>query len=536
MSLLLPELLPMIFFIYAEDNSELFNLRWTRILLVCRHWYDVAVRSPELWSHIELRDVPPGSDVLELDAQDIRRMNLQRSRAGRWPLTMNLTLFSTISEPKQTHLTTFWDPSTSFSLTIHGSNKFLQTIIHILEDRCHDILAHLVIGGPRGRGAQALILPDIILSDHTPRLRNLSVDHMLLSWASIKGLRSLRVVYKAWTRISFNLSEILDALVRCPLLEHLQIAFPGSFRPEAVVRPSDLTLSRIKSTHLLGPDEACGHLLHTLPGLHCTTKVSISAIDNSNRTGSSLLPSSFSYLSNHTSHIDAPVIRVVGFMVFLDSDHGRSKQFGLTGDVDLHLPIPDRKWSATGKPDATSYVGAIATPNKSSEINLLHHIIRQWPVTQVTHLDARFPSALVDQILWRALFASLPAVTTVLVQPETSTMNTLFDFLGAHLQETGQRVVNHIIKTVIQLRAANNAAPSQLYQLGTQRGYEGLDGRWRRWMDPVSRPMPEEHNDTPTASPRPASPIHSVPQRPGRRGRHSIPPAWSRQHTPAARP
>ncbi|KZV63095.1 hypothetical protein PENSPDRAFT_551231, partial [Peniophora sp. CONT] len=49
---LLPELLSIIFFMYAEDTYGLSNLRWTRLLHVCRHWHNVGVRTPELWSYI----------------------------------------------------------------------------------------------------------------------------------------------------------------------------------------------------------------------------------------------------------------------------------------------------------------------------------------------------------------------------------------------------------------------------------------------------------------------------------------------------
>ncbi|KZV62472.1 hypothetical protein PENSPDRAFT_544618, partial [Peniophora sp. CONT] len=47
-----PELLSMIFYIYAKDNDELFNMRWVRLMFVCRRWHDIATRIPKLWSFI----------------------------------------------------------------------------------------------------------------------------------------------------------------------------------------------------------------------------------------------------------------------------------------------------------------------------------------------------------------------------------------------------------------------------------------------------------------------------------------------------
>ncbi|KZV62682.1 hypothetical protein PENSPDRAFT_555458, partial [Peniophora sp. CONT] len=49
-----PEVLSRVFFLCADDNDALCNLRWTKLMLVCRHWNAVALNTPELWSFIDL--------------------------------------------------------------------------------------------------------------------------------------------------------------------------------------------------------------------------------------------------------------------------------------------------------------------------------------------------------------------------------------------------------------------------------------------------------------------------------------------------
>ncbi|KZV61505.1 hypothetical protein PENSPDRAFT_540298, partial [Peniophora sp. CONT] len=48
------EILSDIFLIYARENDELFNLRWTRLLFVCRRWYNIAMDTQGLWSFIDI--------------------------------------------------------------------------------------------------------------------------------------------------------------------------------------------------------------------------------------------------------------------------------------------------------------------------------------------------------------------------------------------------------------------------------------------------------------------------------------------------
>ncbi|KZV64428.1 hypothetical protein PENSPDRAFT_588394, partial [Peniophora sp. CONT] len=57
---LLPELLSRIFFIYAFDNDSLYDVRWTKLMFVCRRWRDVALHTPELWSFVQLNDPRQG--------------------------------------------------------------------------------------------------------------------------------------------------------------------------------------------------------------------------------------------------------------------------------------------------------------------------------------------------------------------------------------------------------------------------------------------------------------------------------------------
>ena len=108
---LYPEILSEIFYAYAEDYDELFSLRWTRLLLVCRRWHDIALNTQSLWSFMNIGcAVPIGElshpDIHALDSTDIRRIETQRARAWSFPLTLKMRLYSPISDAKVALATT----------------------------------------------------------------------------------------------------------------------------------------------------------------------------------------------------------------------------------------------------------------------------------------------------------------------------------------------------------------------------------------------------------------------------------------------
>ncbi|KAJ7467492.1 hypothetical protein FB451DRAFT_1482681, partial [Mycena latifolia] len=49
------ELLSHIFAVYAVESDALFNLEWTRIMYVCRHWHELVLAAHPLWAFINIQ-------------------------------------------------------------------------------------------------------------------------------------------------------------------------------------------------------------------------------------------------------------------------------------------------------------------------------------------------------------------------------------------------------------------------------------------------------------------------------------------------
>ncbi|VDB84812.1 unnamed protein product [Peniophora sp. CBMAI 1063] len=441
MATLLPELLSTIFVIYARDDFALANLRWTKLLFVCRHWYDVGMSTPELWSSIDL------SDDRDRDGnvtRTLRRVLIQRTRAGKWPLTVKIGMLQGRESNKQaTLISALWDPLTLYSLTVGSNRWYTEKVSEKLEAHPHTTLRHLTMRSHKQTNPSSI--PDIVLGVHTPQLRHLSVDCMAFNFNSIQGLRSLHASFKQGFSITFELSDILDALVQCPLLEHLQLIMPGSFRPEAAPAARYAALSHLASVTLRGTDEFCSNMLRALRDLPCTTSIATSNLRKAWDANLSAPPSSLSYFKDHASRADAPAIRVLGLVREPRGFAAQLFQSGLTGDLEPRLCITGPQWGETGRPRARPYLCAVATfDTVSSQINALQTILQYWPISQVTHLDVR-TSAPIDADVWRVLFATLPTVTTVMIRPESPAATTLFEVLDEHLRDRGGCVIESIM-------------------------------------------------------------------------------------------
>lgn len=192
-----------------------------------------------------------------------------------------------------------------------------------------------------------------------------------------------------------------------------------------------------------GLQRAGGFFLHALPRFPCTAKVAISIYDESEHPSSSIPILSIPYLSNHALQPGAPVIRAIGLVKqprSFPQNPDQFYQFGVTGDIGLDLSISSPRVLDGGPPLSASYIGAVAPIHSDAEIDTLHHILRQWLIAHVTHLDVRTTSK-IDKDLWDALFRNLPAVTAVLVRPESQAAATLFDVLDGRLRDGGKRII-----------------------------------------------------------------------------------------------
>ncbi|KAJ7307751.1 hypothetical protein DFH08DRAFT_1051278, partial [Mycena albidolilacea] len=74
------EILSKIFASYAFESGPTFDLRWTKVMFVCRRWHDIALAEPKLWATIVI------SSSMKLASLD-----LILSRSGVAPLSIRIT-------------------------------------------------------------------------------------------------------------------------------------------------------------------------------------------------------------------------------------------------------------------------------------------------------------------------------------------------------------------------------------------------------------------------------------------------------------
>ncbi|KZV62459.1 hypothetical protein PENSPDRAFT_658093 [Peniophora sp. CONT] len=457
-----PELLSYIFFIYAQNNNELFDLRWTRLLFVCRRWHDVGKHTQSLWSYIDIKAVPPrrrpdGSHIVHDPDMDIRRIETQRARAGLWPLTIRMAGNVHLSEAKQAYVSMFWNPTSLASFTVNGDNKCVEKMVHILAAHRHPLLKTLHM---HCLSRHLSAFPDvrepmsIALRDNLPQLSHLSVLGLTFDWTSIQGLRHLSVDYMLDMPLPFSLRDIVDALSRCPLLEVFSMRLPPSFGLDTLT-PLDVTaLSHLSIISLRGGVCVCTDLLRALTSISSSAKV---IVDTTSRvTDLPSISSLATYAGRHASREGEPVLHSVAIAMMPARP--------TIGEVQAELPNPSNtRFDIVSQRNPTRYrddthrlrVPASVELDHPSCITLsttipsvaadeaLMNILQSWPLSKVTHVDLR--SAVVSISCLRAIFMGLPAASTVIVHPEAANVSTLLEFLEENLKERGQRVVANIL-------------------------------------------------------------------------------------------
>ncbi|VDC04438.1 unnamed protein product [Peniophora sp. CBMAI 1063] len=456
---LLPEILSHIFFIYAQDNDELFNMRWARLLLVCRRWRDIGMLTPKLWSFMDLfaayYDEWDEASARK-EARDAQRVRAQMARVGLAPTTVKLTLHLNLSEPKRACLPMFWIPSALQSFHLNGINAPFHEVIDVFVKHQHSSLAHfaayqLVPAGPFDDAARAVTpLPDDILKVNLPRLRELSLAGFRFNWTFIHDLRVLNVEYYPENDLSSTLRDISDALTRCSALEELWLILHSEGDGSMISSFSQTVwLPNAQIISLQGPAGFCLGLLEALTDLPCTSQLRVSPLHPPSLTSNDVCNSPLlSYLTSHARRVDAPTMRAVSLV---NQPLAGMYQTGVSGyaQVDRCLD-PEYMSNHHGQPSSHIHFSTRRhiqdAPLPTPEVeHIMRHIIRTWNFTNVTHFDLRLAGWDPD-IPWQHLLAELPSVTTIIMRPEQPTSPRLvLGFLHEQLQTHGRRVVPNIV-------------------------------------------------------------------------------------------
>ncbi|KAJ7115079.1 hypothetical protein C8R43DRAFT_961174 [Mycena crocata] len=233
------EVLSMILNTYAQNGNSLSDLKWTKIMLVCRLWHDITMMSHSLWGDINLeRDRP------------LSRMHIQLNRSGTAPLKIRILSYET---------------SFHFSYIQHNAHRVQTLDLSCEELNFYSLMLNLPsVTFPRlrtlslvGLTNDSSILPGSIFEGGMPSLTELNLSMVPAGGEYFKNeyLGSLVTPHEYLVEIVQYRSNLptFDALLwmlrSCPRLKHLELTSctpsPNPQRDYGVVKLSHLTAFRL---------------------------------------------------------------------------------------------------------------------------------------------------------------------------------------------------------------------------------------------------------------------------------------------------
>ncbi|KZT23390.1 hypothetical protein NEOLEDRAFT_1069537 [Neolentinus lepideus HHB14362 ss-1] len=224
------ELLASIFVVGALDTTEEDPLSVSTLMLVCKHWSEVAMDTPILWSRLALRN-----------QSSIERTKFKLARSRSAPLDISIDFnprVETTGHMTQNvvHAMDILRPSIyrwrSFSLVVSNRPQ-----AHAALQRCREpapllqALSVHVSNSMQDDYYSNLPLP--IFDGQTPRLRSVSFTSFNFGWNSrlVVGLRVLKLA-GYWESFAPSTAQILDILRACPQLEEFSLRNMSDVEPE----------------------------------------------------------------------------------------------------------------------------------------------------------------------------------------------------------------------------------------------------------------------------------------------------------------
>ncbi|KAF7334637.1 F-box domain-containing protein [Mycena venus] len=385
------ELMTRILIIYAVESRALFNLKWTNIMYVCRHWYALALAAQPLWGFIDLK-WSGGFD----------RFYTQLTRSGAAPLVVRMNFHDSSYEAN-----IILDNSKRIcELDIGGEAKHVYELIARLQKHDFPILSSLSLDSsykryelPKGF-VQAL--PEALFDGRFPKLHGPGPKNIDFPWASLSGLTTLALAQcgdsSAPLPPTFN--GLLEMLGSCPQLRTLKL--------EVVIPepPSDQFFAAVELPSLAWLDlhdniYSCERLLNYL---HLPPTTSIQILPDVVRTGADIR----NLLVPIRKHLRAPGARRL--LLF------KINRFGLSyctmqvfGDT-----APREYLSSDSETESMRCpISLNCHPGTEGALRqILTKVLKAVPSESITHLDARAATS-VSAVTWRAVITLLPAVEMI---------------------------------------------------------------------------------------------------------------------------
>ncbi|KAJ7123983.1 hypothetical protein C8R43DRAFT_39931 [Mycena crocata] len=358
------ELISIIMDMYARETISLSTLRWTKIMLVCRLWYEISIVSHSLWAEIDL-----GWPLC------VSRLRIQLERSGQVSLTIRIGSFMT-----PVHFPPIRD----------NAHRVESLFLYCPGQNFHSLMADLpAVTFPRLRTLSLLsdersvqadhetisILPGSIFDGGMPSLTELKLRLVNVPWGSVRNLEVLSLTSDPQSDLP-PFVRLLDMLRSCPRLKDLKLEW--SIPPP--IEQEDY--SAVELTHLstLGMTERlvrCTTLLNYLR-FPATTKLVVQPVG---LTTDADLTDILIPLRQHVRAAPPAVLLSIGCQAVSNSDPDEPSFSYLTASLHTGTVVP--LFSA---PDTICLL--MAHPEDDNELlAMLTSISGAFPFKNITHLD-----------------------------------------------------------------------------------------------------------------------------------------------------
>ncbi|KAF7365954.1 F-box domain-containing protein [Mycena venus] len=366
------ELMERIFTIYAVDTDTLSNLKWTKIMFVCRRWCELAEGAHRLWASIDLK----------YDGTPLR-LYTQLKRSGFAPLTLRLIwcdeYYTDIILENSERIC---------ELDLSGIAKHVYDVINRLSDHSFPALSSLSLD-PSYKQDERFIqaLPDVLFDGRLPGLRELTLTLIDFPWASLNGLHTLPLTYCNDSAASLppTFSGLLEMLSSCPQLYILKLDDIPSSEIHQDYRTVDLP--DLASLRLRDDVGTCMTLLIHLR-IPPTTRLQILPFGVC--SGADVRDILIDHGPSHCT-----------MSIFCDTEHHSFLDRG-AAQCPLSLNCHPRSKPVLRK--------------------IMTKVINAIPSESITHLDARGASSLCE-VAWKNTLQLLPTVETIYLHVYTGTVN-----------------------------------------------------------------------------------------------------------------
>ncbi|KAJ7260353.1 hypothetical protein B0H12DRAFT_381037 [Mycena haematopus] len=408
------ELMTRIFTIFAVESDALFNLKWTKIIYVCRHWHALAQAAHPLWSFIDFSGGASADRLYE-----------QITHSGAAPLSLKMTLYDGW----------YTDLILSHSerireLELSGIAKHVYEVITKLPDHKFPMLSSLSLDPSYDREelpadfVQAL--PDVLFDGRLPSLRKLTLKSIAFPSPLLSDLTtiSLSECTNLFTSLPPSFDDLLDMLNSSPRLSSLRLDLSNPPTPHQDYPVVDLP--ELDWLRLSGDVASCAALLDHL---RFPPQTSIRIFPFGVHSGADVR----NILVPIRKHVRSPGAQKP-LLLYIDrsSRHCTMSLFlGTTPRTLLDCNSPQCTLSLNSHPSSEGALRQIITK-----------FLKAIPGS-ITHLDACSASTL-GEVPWKTIVPLLPSLETVYVFAHSGATTCLHALRQLEMQDALPQTMPHI--------------------------------------------------------------------------------------------